>query len=201
MKVLFSIFLIFSLLIISCGEDSKTESEKECKPACNNWQICNDKQVCVLIEGRCSEDSDCKDNTEGKTTCNHDTHTCIKPEELTCNENKTASSYKLPADECGELTACNDSYDCAEGQRCENLFNEVNELPRPCCIDGLRGCKKAGEPCETEFDCESGLCIAKNENQRYCSKTCDPDNNDCPDPISECKDLYVMNACVEPSEK
>jgi len=200
MKFGLGLILIFSfLLIFSCG-DTENESEKECSPTCNTWEECNDQQECVLLPGKCNSNADCEKNTDDKTVCDTDTHECIE-EVLTCNEDKTPSTDKLPADECGELTDCNDSYDCADNQRCENLFNDVNEYTRPCCIEGLRGCKKVGETCETEFDCESGLCMAKNEGQKYCSKTCDPDNNDCPDPISECKDLYVMNACVEPASK
>lgn len=201
MKILLTIIIIFSfLLIISCGDSSKTESKKDCNPACNTWQTCDSSQKCILLEGRCSDNKDCENNTDDKITCDLENHECIK-KTLTCNENKTPSDFKLAKDECGELAKCDDSYDCNANQRCENLFidGDTNNYTQPCCIEGLRGCKKVGEPCENEFDCESGLCINRGKDeQHYCSKKCDPQNNDCPSPVTECANLWVLDACVIP---
>jgi hypothetical protein len=197
MKILFNILIILSfLLIISCSEDTKTEVKKECDPTCQTWETCNTDLECILLDNMCNEDKDCEANTDNKTTCDTDKHECIE-KVLTCNEEKTASTVKTTADSCGELTKCDDSFDCADNQRCENIYNDVNEYTNPCCVDGLRGCKKTGESCEDEFDCESGLCIEKNDGGYFCSQKCDPDNNACPATVSECKDLYVMFACVE----
>ena len=197
-NILKSMIIIFSLLFISCGEDTKTETNEECNPACEAYETCNDKLVCTLLENRCKADTDCTDDF----ICNTDNNTC-EEKTLTCNEDKTASDFKLPADTCGDLTQCNDSYSCADNQRCENLFIEgdTNGYTQPCCTEGLRGCKAEGEVCEDEFDCASGLCIGRNDDIKYCSKECDPDNNTCPTKVSECKDLYIMFACVEPAAK
>jgi len=214
-----NIILIFSfLLFLSCGEESKTEDktcnpkcesgercdenlncikkQTKCEPNCNTWETCNSDFECILTEGNCNKDSDCKENF----TCNLTSHIC--EEKISCNEAKTPSEFKLPADACGELTACNDSFSCSDNQRCENLFIEgdTNEYTQPCCIEGPRGCKKVGEVCESEFDCESGLCLGREGETLYCTKECTQDNNTCPDHISECKHLYVLFACVEPKE-
>ena len=217
-RILTLILMASFLLFISCGDDSKTEDKTcdpkcqtgekcnedlkcvkiktECESNCNTWEVCSEDLQCKLKESRCNQASDCAENF----SCNLETHTC--EEKISCNEAKTPSEFKLPADTCGELTACNDSFSCADNQRCENLLIEGNNqgYAQPCCIEGPRGCKKVGEVCESEFDCESGLCIGRQDEIKYCTKECTQDNNTCPDNISECKDLYVMFACVEAKE-
>ena len=186
-------FIIIVLFFISCGEDSKTESNKECSPACSNWETCNNEFKCVVQDNKCNEDKDCKDNF----VCYTENHTC--------EEKRIASEILLPFDRCGRFSSCNDSFECSPDKRCENLQVDADQngvsdgITRPCCVEAPRGYKKTGESCKTEFDCESGLCVSKNDGNFICSRVCDQNNNTCPEPISECKDLYVMFMCVEPS--
>ncbi|PKN44721.1 MAG: hypothetical protein CVU59_10990, partial [Deltaproteobacteria bacterium HGW-Deltaproteobacteria-17] len=106
----------------------------------------------------------------------------------------------LPADTCGDLTECVESADCPSGFRCENLPVDGETFARACCMEGPRGCGAFGTACADEFDCDSGLCIARNDGQTYCTHQCDGPE-DCADPIAECGDLFIMMVCVEPGAK
>ncbi len=118
---------------------------------------------------------------------------------VTCNEAKTPSGITLPADACGAYTECVESADCPSDHRCENLPVDGETFARPCCVPGPRGCDASGTLCDDEFDCESGLCISRNDGPTYCTHTCEGPG-DCADPIAECGDLFVMMVCVAPEE-
>ncbi|MBU1218955.1 hypothetical protein KKF34_03640 [Myxococcota bacterium] len=162
---------------------------------CEEWQDCNeDTNTCELAEGRCELETDCE---TGVTTCNFETHTCDAI--IECNTDKTASGVTLPADTCGDMDECIESSDCPEDMRCENLPVDGEDFSRPCCVEGPRGCSTTGDTCVDEFDCDSGLCIGRNDGQTYCTTQCEgPD--DCDDPISDCADLFIMMVCQEPAE-
>ncbi|MBN2725172.1 MAG: hypothetical protein JXR95_13995 [Deltaproteobacteria bacterium] len=213
--------LFFMIIMASvfggCDDDS---SSSDCTDTgCDAWEACSDTGDCILSEGRCYTESDCEDGVE---TCSEDHYCEVIPEctdnedcldsafpvcdengqciaeEVSCNTEKTPSDIILSADECGEYTDCIDSNDCADGQRCENLPVDGEDFSRACCVDGPRGCMADSEICGDEFDCDSGLCIARFDTY-YCTSQC-VDENDCESPISECYDMFVMTVCVEPGE-
>jgi len=217
-----NIFLLILawIFVVSCSNNNDNEkNNSSCtSDSCQEWEICSDSGVCELASGRCNTNEDCSTNNE---TCDATSHFCKTVPECTvnedcidsekpicdngicvkntsnCNIDKTPSDTILSSDSCGELTNCIDSSDCPENMRCENLKIKNADYTRACCVEGPRGCKTTGETCEDEFDCESGLCMAKNDGQHYCTKQC-TDNNDCIDPVSFCKDMTVMKVCTEP---
>lgn len=191
MKKLF-LLLIFVLAFVSCGDDeTKKEDPKVCSPVCESWQTCNTTSgICELTAGKCTENTNC--TTEGQI-CDLTTHEC---KTLTCNENLTPSDLSV-TDSCTEIESvdCMVSSECGDGKRCENVGGEFEVA---CCVPGLRGCKEAGEPCTSELECAEGLCLNRNDGAFYCSKICET-NADCPEPISECADMYFFNACAVPN--
>ncbi len=191
MKKLFSILSVLFLLgFIACDEESDKKVEpKTCSPECSDWQTCSDG-VCVLTDGKCETNENC---TEKNAICDLTTHECRI---LTCNETLTSSGI-TGINACSEIesTECWSNDDCEDNQRCENVGGEY-ELG--CCVDGLRGCKVAGESCTSEFDCDSSLCLNRNEGEFFCSKICET-NTDCPNGF-ECADMYFFNACVIPNQ-
>ncbi len=114
----FLILILLSLfLVIACDNEEKTTTK--CDPACDEWKTCNvDK--CELTEGRCIENSDCKDSE--KPTCDEN-HKCIKDEVVECNPTCDATWQECNngvcetlADKCAEDSDCKDS----EKPACEN---------------------------------------------------------------------------------
>lgn len=87
-------------------------------------------------------------------------------------------------------TACFQNSDCPDDQRCEDLMGDDN----PCCVVGARGTKTVGEQCTSENECDTAICIARNNDPAICSQACDMDNP-CPDPL-ECQP--VLGLCVTP---
>ncbi|MBU1240913.1 hypothetical protein KKF84_04420 [Myxococcota bacterium] len=212
--IIFSAALIFS----ACDDDGGTEG---CTAdSCAAWEVCGTDGVCQLADNRCVLATDCPGLN---MTCNETTHTCealaecvlsedcLDPElpvcdngtciaaAITCNEEKTPSEITLTEDSCGDMGDCIDSSDCAENQRCENIAVDGEEFARACCVEGLRGCMADGEVCVDEFDCESGLCMNRNEGTLYCTSQC-TDSAQCESPIEECYDMVFMQVCVEPME-
>ncbi|MBN2694757.1 hypothetical protein JXR93_08845 [bacterium] len=161
-----------------------------CDPTCEEWQTCNDG-ACVLTEGKCETNDSC---TEENAICDLTTHECRV---LTCNETLTPSGI-TDVEACSAINSkgCWSNDDCEEGQRCENVGGEY-ELA--CCVDGLRGCKAPGESCSSEFDCDSSLCLNRNEGEYFCSKICEV-NTDCPEGF-ECADMYFFFACALPKQE
>lgn len=96
-------------------------------------------------------------------------------------------------DEAG-ATACFANKDCADNERCENIGGDAAEVA--CCVEGPRGCKVAGDSCESEFDCDEGLCISRNSGPYFCSKRCMA-NEDCPSAVPECHP--ALGLCVQAS--
>lgn len=103
---------------------------------------------------------------------------------------------------CSEIGAadCFSNYDCASELVCENV--SASELEIPCCVAGVRGTKASGEPCVSESDCESGVCIARNEGPELCSARCNSGDPACSGVASECVTLpFVPDSwCVPPAE-
>lgn len=87
---------------------------------------------------------------------------------------------------------CFANSECPATQRCENSSGGASVTG--CCVDGERGTKTAGEPCADEFECDEGLCIARNDGPELCSKPCMM-NEDCPAAVPECNP--VLGVCVE----
>ncbi|MFO0567977.1 MAG: hypothetical protein U0263_20120 [Polyangiaceae bacterium] len=82
---------------------------------------------------------------------------------------------------CASLGAptCFSNYDCTNASdRCHNLGTEAD--PDVCCVAGARGTHVAGEPCSSDIDCKSSICI-----DLLCSDICkSPD--DCPLGMKDC---------------
>lgn len=91
-------------------------------------------------------------------------------------------------------TACFANDDCAADERCENIGGAADVA---CCVKGPRGCKTAGQPCQTEFECDEGLCVARNDGPQLCSKRC-MSEDECPAEVPECHP--VLGLCVEKKE-
>lgn len=86
--------------------------------------------------------------------------------------------------------SCFSNYDCASGERCENVRSESD--PLSCCLTGDRGSKSAGETCnqDGQLACESGVCISKSgSDTQYCSKRCEQ-NEDCPEGMKDCTSVF-----------
>ncbi len=82
------LFFIFALFLFSCSSNK----DKKCTKKCNIWESCkivNDSQTCVLNDGKCNSNEDCKD--EKKNHCN-ESNTCVPfvcDEENPCKDNLT----------------------------------------------------------------------------------------------------------------
>ncbi len=186
-----------------CTENTNCTTEQECDlttheckakvvDKCLNNTCSSEEKVCDGETGNCidlCESVDCS----ALESCNWETGTCVA---LTCNENLIPSDLSV-TDSCSEIESvdCMVSSDCDNGKRCENVGGEYEVA---CCVPGLRGCKEAGEPCTSELECADGLCLNRNDGAFYCSKMCQT-NADCPEPISECADMYFFNACAVPN--
>ena len=70
----------------------------------------------------------------------------------------------------GGLTACFYNGDCAEAERCEDVGDGTLEVA--CCVMGARGTKTVGDECTSENECDSGLCVQRNDDPYICSKPC-----------------------------
>ncbi|MBN2693892.1 alpha/beta fold hydrolase [bacterium] len=90
MKKLFLLLsFLFLTLLISCGDDKKTEKNVCDNVNCNSWESCIEG-VCVLNAGACNEKSNCK---EWQTCINN---SCVL-DEGRCENNS----------QCGEKNYCN----------------------------------------------------------------------------------------------
>ena len=185
--LLVPVFFVFA----ACDDDDDGGCTAD---SCADWETCNADGVCELLPDRCNVPTDCGGTD---VTCDATSHTCVALNP--CNEEGTASGQTLPTDSCGESSDCIDSSDCADNERCENLPVDGESFARACCVEGPRGCFEAGTQCEDEFDCESGLCMDRNGGTKYCTQQC-TDNAQCPSPITECMDMFVMMVCVEPEQ-
>ncbi len=91
-----------------------------------------------------------------------------------------------------QLTACFQNSDCAADERCDNVNPGGIEIA--CCVVGPRGTGQVGDMCTAESDCESGICIARNDDPEICSQECEgPDG--CPGNL-ECNSF--LGLCVTP---
>ncbi|MBU1244464.1 hypothetical protein KKD52_15535 [Myxococcota bacterium] len=190
----FLMILMLAIFPLTACDDDPANNSPTCDPACEAWEACNAGDLCAVLDGRCNGQADCD---AAGLVCNTDNHTCEAGP--VCNTEKTPSGISLPADTCGDLTECIESADCPADFRCENLPVDGETFARACCVEAPRGCEASGTVCTDEFDCDSGLCIARNDGQTYCTHQCDGPE-DCAAPISECGDLFIMMVCVEPLE-
>ena len=88
-------------------------------------------------------------------------------------------------------TDCFINDDCVAAERCENM--SANDVEIPCCVVGPRGTGQTGEPCDSENDCETSLCISLNEGPLLCSAPC-AGPEECPESATDCK----FGLCVPP---
>jgi hypothetical protein len=86
---------------------------------------------------------------------------------------------------CGELGAvdCFTNYDCAAAERCQNVGTA--DLPVACCVPGERGAGVLGDPCASEADCKSSLCIEVGVCGGTCTDEC-TDPSVCPPEMPQC---------------
>lgn len=98
---------------------------------------------------------------------------------------------------CDEIgaTACFENSECAGTERCEDVGDGIEVA---CCVTAPRGCKAIGETCEGgEIECESGVCIGRNDGAELCTKGCESDA-DCPASQPECASIpFAGQYCVE----
>ena len=89
-----------------------------------------------------------------------------------------------PPTACSEISAvsCFSSYECATAERCETVNADFGLA---CCTTGARGTGAAGVPCTTGSDCQSAICINRNDGAYYCSATCSS-VADCPANMQQC---------------
>ncbi len=89
-------------------------------------------------------------------------------------------------------TDCFSNYDCASGERCENVGTD--DLPTACCTTGARGTGALGQGCLGEGDCASSVCIdncdigvscTSGTCGLFCSDVCTTDA-DCPASLPKC---------------
>ncbi len=118
-------------------------------------------------------------------------------EEPTCNVAETGSGLG-PVASCDAegLNSCFANSDCAADERCEGITDNTSD-DVACCVPGLRGCKGVGELCDSEFQCEEGVCIGRNDDPNRCSQRCDS-NDDCPSEVPECN--AFLGFCVTAGE-
>jgi hypothetical protein len=85
---------------------------------------------------------------------------------------------------CDEIAAdpCFANNQCGAKERCEDVGPDGDNVA--CCVPGVRGIGKGGDPCTNENDCESGVCIA-GDGPYMCSQTCINDN-ECPNGMKKC---------------
>ena len=93
--------------------------------------------------------------------------------------------FRSDAGSCSEIgaTKCFSNLACAANERCQSLDGAGVVV---CCITGPRGTKQAGDPCSSESDCASAVCIAKGSGPSVCSKDCQS-AADCPTGMKDCK--------------
>ncbi len=100
------------------------------------------------------------------------------------NDGGPQASDGGPVRSCEEVagTDCFSNYDCPETMRCENVGPSAQ--PVPCCVVGSRGTGRVGEPCTSENDCASGVCVEQ-EGSGLCSDVC-TGPEDCPAAMGRC---------------
>jgi hypothetical protein len=95
------------------------------------------------------------------------------------------------------ITACSDvgAEDCfsnlectSPDTRCEAVGAEGAKLP--CCVPGPRGQGGGGDPCASENDCATGLCI-QTGGASLCSPTC-TSAQDCPALLPKCEEINPL---------
>ena len=154
--------------------------------------------LAFLLPTACGDDDKPSDTTQVETTAEVTPETTaeVTPETTAETVAETTPETTEPAkvdEACAEAgyAECFINADCEASQRCENM--SANEIEIPCCVTGARGTKVAGEPCTTENECDTSLCISYNEGPQLCSRPCD--DTPCPAAASEC----VFGLCVPPS--
>ncbi len=96
-----------------------------------------------------------------------------------------ASQDAAPVASCTDIDSqeCFSNLDCPDlATRCENVGSETD--PVACCVTGPRGTGQAGQPCLSENDCASAVCIEHN-GQQVCSTSCNGPE-DCPEGMKNC---------------
>jgi hypothetical protein len=82
-----------------------------------------------------------------------------------------------------EAVGCFSNYDCAAAERCENVG--TLDLPVACCVPGARGTGQLGDPCASERDCASSLCIDVGVCGGTCTDVCTSEG-ECPAELPQC---------------
>jgi hypothetical protein len=105
----------------------------------------------------------------------------------------SSSSSGGPVTMCSEIGAadCFSNYDCAlSSDRCENVGTA--DVPVACCVPGPRGTGMGGDPCQSEDDCASGVCLVDTPSPgtNLCSQLCSSDA-DCPADLPSCVTLVA----------
>lgn len=86
---------------------------------------------------------------------------------------------------------CDRDAQCTNGTRCVGGF----------CLSGGEGA--FGDPCESNLDCASLLCVPLDEDTNLCMEECDPDRPDCPqgaDCIPLDEDPDIDGLCLPPGD-
>lgn len=107
----------------------------------------------------------------------------------TSTTSTSSTTSAAPITACSDIQAaiCFSNLDCsAAADRCENRGTRVD--PVPAAAPGPRGAGKGNDPCQTELDCENGVCVFINDTGVR-SPTCSSDA-DCSAPLPYC---YALN--------
>ena len=149
----------------------------------------------------CADDVDC----DLGEVCSHDTDMCVVAGCEFCTADQIC--YKMNSsdvgscsatyDSCDEggFTSCFDNTTCEATERCQNLA--AQGLPEvACCVRGARGAGTTGDACSSDNDCETSICIERNDDPAICSESCGGPG-ECPEPL-ECHE--VLGLCVTPGE-
>ncbi len=189
-RMQFLFIALFSIILLSCGGDSSTSSDKCADSKCGDWQICNPLNGnCELKSNRCEKQDDCLSGY----TCDTDTHECKMA--IECFTNSDCNSFlDKPVCENGicvaeKIDKC-ENVDCDDWKYCDaatgNCFLKLDKCDEDAnCLNGytcdtsVHECKMTTE-CFTNSDCSddtpvcrNGLCIPLMPTDEYCSSDFD----------------------------
>ncbi len=83
--------------------------------------------------------------------------------------------------------SCLANPDCAASEVC---ILDTPGMAARCCVAGTRGTGAVGDSCTADSQCAFGLCLARDDGQKFCSGAC-PNTTECPGTMN-CSALFKM---------
>ncbi len=160
-KLLFSLIILISFLLISCEDDS-IKDKCTIETCTQEYKECKDDQ-CVFKDGYCEQNYDCIGEN---IYCDSSTHKCIEENSdkclnISCEEwqecDQSDGLCKVKTDRCGN------NGNCKENQYCDRTIHECKESTNIC--DGVT--------CSNHGNCTDSGGVAKcdcNENYHLVNK-------------------------------